>query len=106
VSWRSTHGERFAVPGEVLDRVATGKLKDVSWGNDAAPRFVSPLTDEVTIWVGHPDDDVREIGSRFSVCEMTDEGLMEGEYHYDGDDLAEALRIFDALVVKFTQGER
>jgi hypothetical protein len=106
VSWRSTHGEHFAVPAEVLDRVASGKLHDVSWGNDAAPRFVSPLTDEVTIWVGHPDDDKREIGSRYSVCEMTDEGLVEGEYHYEGADIAEALRVFDALVLKFTQEAR
>ena len=65
-TWRSEHGEDYAVPKEIEALVASGWLTDESWHNDACPSFTRyyPEIGEQTnirLWVDHPDPGQREV---------------------------------------------
>jgi hypothetical protein len=41
-TWISEFGRQYAIPLEILDRLAHGKLIDSSWPNDEWPSFQIP----------------------------------------------------------------
>ncbi len=63
--WRNEFGLEFEVPASI-ERLTTLDLgiKDLSWHNDACPRFVKSFADneEVCLWVEHVSVNMREGG--------------------------------------------
>lgn len=101
--WVYEFSERWAVPKEIDDLVASGFLKDESWHNDTMPLFTATLADGavITLAVDAAEPEMREYetGQRFSVAvtEDNNSGIDEylGErlpvYVYEGNDLNEAI---------------
>lgn len=77
--WRTEFGEDYDVPSEVEELVRDGVLTDVSWHNDACPRFAvnsdSGMVFTVFASVDHPDPRKREfLVPRFAVTRDEEDG--------------------------------
>lgn len=73
MSWRDEFSDEYDVPAWFAEN-----LEDISWKNDAAPRFSLSRSDPghigederwISVWVEHPDEEQRESedGQRFTV---------------------------------------
>ena len=92
--WAREFGPEYNIP-KIITR-EPGVI-DLSYKHDACPSFsLTGCTGgdgdlvEVRLWVEHPDRDAREGNvPRYAVCHHTLDVVL-----YDGDDLAEALRVW------------
>lgn len=101
MSWATEHGADFDVPAQVI---AVPGIVDLSWHNDVCPRFTFTSDGSgPNLWVDHPNPDEREYGpgrARFLVKVQVDEIESSDDYDaYEGDDLAEAIRVLQAQLV-------
>lgn len=72
-TWKTEHGDAYAVPPEILGMVERGVLFDQSWHNDACPSFfftAEPDADDLMMWADHPDHTQREVHGlgQFTLC--------------------------------------
>jgi hypothetical protein len=100
--WTEEFEKDYAVPREITDLVAQGKLIDTSWGNDAAPSFET-LDSNWRLWVDHPDPRMREMGSdqpryQVSLNNVHNTELCEcDDLMFHSEDLQAALRVLFEL---------
>lgn len=81
--WRMEFPD-FAVPAKIANHP---RLTDVSWHNDASPRFLINGDETRSLWVDHPNIEERECadGKRFTIEH-------DGNSIFESDDLAEVLK--------------
>lgn len=96
MSWRSEHGEDYAVPSAI---VRMGGIVDLSWHNDVCPRFcVTEDGSGPNLWVDHPDPERREYGpdrQRFLVTVQVGETESSDDFvAHEGDDMQAAIAAF------------
>jgi hypothetical protein len=67
--YREEFDDDFAVPVEVETAVLLGELLDTSWHNDVSPSFKVDEDSPFTLWIDHPDAEMREYrrAKRFTI---------------------------------------
>jgi hypothetical protein len=97
--WVAEHGAEYDVPREILD----ADLEDLSWHNDACPKFGVSLGDDedwVLLFVLHPDPARRDANEepRFAVWVGNNTDGTPDSNVYEGDDIADALAVYRGYV--------
>lgn len=82
-------------------------LMDDSWGNDVSPKII--FGDDFTVWVDHPDPNMRELDNKQFVVEKTvvDDRITldyELERIFDTDSLGDLVCFLEMLIKDTIEG--
>ncbi len=94
-TYATEFGLEYAPPQQIIDLLANGTLKDVSWCNDACPSF-SNADGTLVLYVSPEDRKMREIPemARFGLQDMRiEDGTGEASWIHNGESLNVALSL-------------